>query len=580
LSSQALAFDVVSRNAIMHDPNFMGGRYRDAGKVHKRTLANITHLPSDMIENINLLLKGGCVIEDLDDNFQIIRSLPYANIKAVLSTLRQTGLDDLISSSPQSKTHKLVIAMIVSRIIHPCSKLATVRSLNKETSTSVLNDLMNIPEANENDLYHAMDWLLKRQDKIESALAGNHLADGSLVLYDVSSSYFEGSTCPLAKRGHNRDKKQGKLQIVYGLLCNKEGCPVAIEVFEGNTADPTTVKSQIEKLINRFGIKRLVIVGDRGMLTSARIREELEPVEGIDWISALKSPQIRKIVADDKFDRSLFDQQDLAEITHPDFPGERLIICYNPFLDDKRKKTRESLLAATEKDLQKVVNAISRKRKPLRGVKDIGMAVGKIINTHKVGKHFNIEIAESVFAFQRKKESIETEAELDGIYVIRTSVPAEQMTAEQTVHSYKQLSAVEQAFRSLKTVDLKIRPIYHYLADRVKAHVFLCMLAYYVEWHMRQRLAPMLFDDEDKEMAETLRTSPVKAARPSPGATYKATTKKCEQDGQPVHSFQTLLSDLATITRNTVTFSGRQFNKITTPTPVQQKALNLLKVRL
>jgi transposase len=554
--------------------------YRDGGKVHKRTLANITHLPSDLIESMTLLLKGGRVIEDFDDSVQIIRSLPYANIKAVLSTLRQTGLDKILSASPQSKNHKLVIAMIVSRIIHPCSKLATARSLNEQTSVSVLGDLLNIPEANENDLYHAMDWLLKRQGTIESSLADQQVADGSLVLYDVSSSYFEGVCCPLAKRGHNRDKKQGKLQIVYGLLCSKEGCPMAVEVFEGNTADPTTVKSQIEKLINRFGIKRLVIVGDRGMLTSARIREELEPVEGIDWISALKSPQIRKIMADDKFDRSLFDQRDLAEITHPDFPGERLIICYNPFLDDKRKNTRESLLAATEKDLQKVVNAISRKRKPLQGAKEIGMAVGKVINAHKVGKHFTLEIADSAVTFQRKKDSIEAEAELDGIYVIRTSVLAEQMSAEQTVHSYKQLSAVEQAFRSLKTVDLKVRPIYHYLADRVKAHVFLCMLAYYVEWHMRRRLAPMLFDDDDKQTAEALRTSPVKPAKVSPAAQRKATTKKCEQDGQPVHSFQTLLADLATITRNTIKLAGEQFDKITRPTPLQQKALNLLKVRL
>ena len=312
-------------------------------------------------------------------------------------------------------------------------------------------------------------------------LADKHLEDGSLVLYDVSSSYFEGNSCPLAKRGHNRDKKQGKLQIVYGLLCDKVGCPVAIEVFEGNTADPKTLKIQIEKLMNRFGLKRIIIVGDRGMLTSARIREELEPVEGIDWITALKTPQIRKLMADDKIERSLFDTQDIAEIKHPDFPGERLIVCYNPLLDDKRKKTREDLLAATEKKLQKVVNAISRKRKLLRSVKEIGIAVGKVINAHKVGKHFKIDITESSFNFQRKKGSIETEAELDGFYVIRTSVPKEQMSAKETVKSYKQLSVVEQAFRSLKTVDLKVRPIYHYLANRVKVHVFLCMLAYYVQ---------------------------------------------------------------------------------------------------
>jgi transposase len=554
--------------------------YRDAGKVHKRTLANISHLPGETIEQIRILLKGGSVIEDFDNNFQIIRSLPYANVKAVLSTLQQTGLNNAISSSEQSKNHKLVIAMIVSRIINPCSKLATVRSLNEQTSSMVLNDLLDIADINENDLYHAMDWLLKRQDKIETSLAKKHLKDGSLVLYDVSSSYFEGSSCPLAKRGNNRDKKNGMLQIVYGLLCNSEGCPVAIEVFEGNTADPKTVKIQIEKLMNRFGLKRMVIVGDRGMLTSARIREELEPVESIDWITALKTPQIRKIMADDKIERSLFDKQDIAEITHPDFPGERLIVCYNPLLDDKRKKTRESLLAATEKRLQKVVNAILRKRKPLRTVKEIGIAVGKVINKHKVGKHFNIEITESSLIFQRKKESIETESGLDGFYVIRTSVSKEHMTAEQTVKSYKQLSAVEQAFRSLKTVDLKIRPIYHYLADRVKAHVFLCMLAYYVEWHMRQLLAPMLFDDDDKVTAEYLRTSPVKDAQASPKAKRKAVTKKCEQDGQPVHSFQTLLADLATITRNTIKLAGKKFDKITTPTLLQQKALNLLKVKL
>lgn len=553
--------------------------YRDAGKVHKRTLANITHLPDAIVESISALLKGGRVVEDFEDNLEITRSLPYANIKAVLSTLRQIGLDDILSSSPNSKNHKLAVAMIVSRIIDPRSKLATSRMLDQETSSAVLGDLLGLPDVAENDLYQAMDWLLERQDKIEFSLSQKHLEDGSLVLYDVSSSYFEGRCCPLAKRGHNRDKKEGKLQIVYGLLCNKEGCPVAIEVFEGNTADPMTVKIQIEKLMGRFGLKRLIMVGDRGMLTSARIRQELEPVDGIDWISALKSTQIRKIMDDGKIERSLFDTQDIAEIKHPDFPGERLIVCYNPFLADNRSRTRQELLAATEKDLQKIVNATVRKNKPLRAVKEIGIAVGKVVNKHKVAKHFRVEITESSLAFHRKNESIETESELDGFYVIRTSVAEQQMTAVQTVKAYKQLSAVEQAFRSLKTVDLKIRPIFHYLADRVRAHVFLCMLAYYVEWHMRQRLSPMLFDDDDKGAAEGLRTSPVKAAQVSPSAKRKAATKK-SQDGQPIHSFQTLLADLATITRNTVKFAGKQFDKITTPTPLQQKALNLLKVRL
>ena len=554
--------------------------YREDGKVHKRTLANITHLPDEIIEQIRKLLKGGSVIENLDDDFQIIRSLPYANVKAALSTLRQIGLDKIISSSPQSKNHKLVTAMIIARIINPCSKLATARSLNQETCSSVLSDLLNIPDINENDLYNAMDWLLTRQDKIETSLADKHLENGSLVLYDVSSSYFEGSCCPLAKRGHDKDHKKSKLIVVYGLLCNKEGCPVAIEVFQGNTGDPSTVKAQIEKLTNRFDLKRIIIVGDRGMLTSARIKEDLKPIEGIDWISALKTPQIRKIMRDNEIEKSLFDQQDIAEITHPDFPDERLMVCYNPLLETKRKKTRQSLLTATEKELQKIAKATLRKRKPLKTVKETGIAVGKVINKYKVGKHFEIEIKEGFLAFHRKQDSIDAEAKLDGIYIIRTSVPQEHLTAEEAVKSYKQLSVVEQAFRSLKTVDLKIRPIGHYLEDRVRSHIFLCMLAYYVEWHMRQQLAPMLFDDDDKQASEQLRSSPVRDAQPSPKAKHKATTKKCREDGRDVHSFQTLLDDLATVTRNTVELAGQQFDKITTPTPTQQKALNLLKVRL
>ena len=554
--------------------------FREDGKVNKRTLANISHLPDEIIEQIGKLLKGGSVVENPEDNFQIIRSLPYANVKAVLSTLRQIGLDKIISSSPQSKNHKLVIAMIIARIINPCSKLATVRSLNQQTCSSVLSDLLNMPDINENDLYHAMDWLLERQDKIELSLADKHLANGSLVLYDVSSSYFEGLCCPLAKRGHDKDHKKSKLIIVYGLLCNQKGCPVAIEVFEGNTGDPTTVKAQVEKITNRFGLERIIMVGDRGMLTSARINEDLKPVDGIDWISALKAPQIRKIMRDHNIEKSLFDQQDIAEITHPDFPDERLMVCYNPLLETKREKTRQSLLTATEKELQKIVKATLRQRKPLQTVKEIGIAVGKVINKHKVAKHFEVDIKESFLAFQRKQDSIDAEAKLDGIYIIRTSVPQEHLTADETVQSYKQLSVVEQAFRSLKTVDLKIRPIGHYLEGRVRSHTFLCMLAYYVEWHMRQQLAPMLFDDDDKQTAEQLRLSPVKDAQPSPKAKHKATTKKCLEDDQVVHSFQTLLDDLATVTRNTVELAGQQFDKITTPTPTQQKALNLLKVQL
>lgn len=551
--------------------------YRQDGKVHKRTLANITHLSDEVIDGIARLLKGGQVIEDFEDDFQVIRSLPYGHVFAILSVINAIGLKPMMSSK-DGKELKLVIALIVSRIVHPGSKLATARSMSSETCSTALGELLGIERVSETDFYHAMDWLLKRQDKIESALARKHLGEGSLVLYDVSSSYFEGQCCPLAKRGHNRDKKQGKLQIVYGLLCDKKGCPVAIEVFEGHTADPKTLKGQIEKLRDRFGLERVILVGDRGMLTSARIREELAPQDGLDWISALKAPSIRKIMKDQQIERSLFDRQDMAEITHPDFPGERLIVCHNPLLEQKREKTRQDLLAATEKQLEKIKNAVLRKRKPLRSVKEIGLAVGKIINKYKVAKHFKLTITEDFISWQRKAEAIESEARLDGFYIIRTSVEEKELSTDETVKVYKGLSLVEQAFRSLKTVDLKIRPIFHRLADRVKAHVFLCMLAYYVEWHMRERLAPILFDDDDKE--NTPQQSPVKPAPPSERARRKAASKHGADDGQPVHSFQTLLDDLATITRNTVEINSERFDKITIPTALQQKAMKLLKVRL
>ena len=553
--------------------------YRQDGKVHKRTLANITHLSDELIDAIGKLLKGGQIIEDFKDDFHIIRSLPYGHVQSILSVINDIGLKPLISSRG-GKELKLVIAMIVSRMVNPGSKLATARSISSETCSTALGDLLEIERVSETDFYCAMDWLLKRQDKIESSLARKHLEDGSLVLYDVSSSYFEGTCCPLAQRGHNRDKKQGKLQIVYGLLCDKNGCPVAIEVFEGNTADPKTVKVQMEKLRNRFGLKRVIIVGDRGMLTRARIREELAPEEGLDWISALKAPSIRKIMEDEQIDRSLFDQQDLAKITHPDFPGERLIMCYNPLLEQKREKTRQELLVATEKQLEKIKNAVLRKRKPLRGVKEIGIAVGKVINKYKVGKHFKITLTDDSILWQRKEDSIKSEARLDGFYIIRTSVEEKILNTHETVKAYKQLSLVEQAFRSLKAVDLKIRPIYHYLAGRVKAHVFLCMLAYYVEWHMRERLAPILFDDDDKENAQRERQSPVKPAQPSERVRHKTAFKRCEDDDPPVHSFGSLLNDLVTITRNTIEINGERFDKITVPTALQQKALKLLKVRL
>jgi len=420
--------------------------------------------------------------------------------------------------------------------------------------------------------------LLERQVAIENKLAQRHMAEGTLMLYDVSSSYFEGRSCPLAQLGHNRDGKKGKLQIVFGLLCNPEGCPVAVEVFEGSRGDPKTLSSQIQKVRERFGLKRVVFVGDRGLLTSRRITEELKPVEGLDWITALRAPTIRSLVEQGVIQPSLFDETDLAEVNSPDYPGERLIVCRNPFLAQERRRKREQLLQATERELAKVVQTTQRDKRRLKGADKIGLRVGRVLNRYKVGKHFRVEISEESFWYERDQHKIAQEAELDGIYVIRTSVPETLLDAEQTVRAYKGLSVVERAFRSMKTVDLKVRPIHHRLADRVRSHVFLCVLAYYVEWHMRQALAPMLFDDDDKAEGEALRESVVAPAQRSLKAQTKALSKRTE-DGLPVHSFQSLLKDLATITRNKVMVVGENFEQMTTPTPVQQRAFDLLQIR-
>ena len=405
--------------------------------------------------------------------------------------------------------------MMVARIVEPRSKLATARGLREETQCSSLAELLGIEQADEDDLYAAMDWLLTRQEPIEQALARRHLSEGSLVLYDVTSTYFEGHCCPLAQYGHPCDKP-GKLQIIFGLLCNQEGCPVAVEVFEGNTGDPATLKFQVKKLRERFGLERVVWVGDRGMLTEARIREDLQGVEGLDWISALRAPAIRQLVKGGLLQLSLFDKTDLAEIHSPDYPGERLVVCKNPLLAEERARKRKALLQATEVELKKVVEATQRHKRRLKGKDQIGLRVGKVFNRFKVAKHFDITITEEGFSYERNIERISQEAALDGLYVIRTRVSQAVLSAEQTVGAYKGLAVVERAFRSYKTVDLKVRPIYHYLADRVRAHVFLCMLAYYVEWHMRQKLAPMLFDDEDKALVHKQRASIVAPAQRLP----------------------------------------------------------------
>ena len=546
------------------------------GKVVKHTLANLSHWPTPQIDGLRRVLKGESVVAPAEA-FQIQRAAPHGHVAAVLGTLRRLGLERILSRT-HCPERDLVVAMIVARILEPSSKLATCRGLRRETATSSLASLLGLDQTvDQAHLYRALDWLLHRQQNIENALAKRHLSEGSLVLYDVSSTYFEGRRCPLARFGHSRDERSGNLQIIFGLLTAPEGCPVAVEVFEGNTGDPTTVAPQVDKLRQRFGLKQVILVGDRGMLTSARIREDLQPQPGLLWISALKSIQIQQLVARGALQLSLFDQLDLAEIHHPSYPGERLIACRNPLLAEERSRKRKALLEATEKQLNKIVAATQRKRKPLHGRKEIGLAVGKVLGRFKMGKHFSLFIEDDGFRCQRKQSNIEREAALDGIYVIRTSVPAEALSSEKVVERYKGLSDVERAFRSLKSVDLKVRPIYHYLADRVRAHVFLCMLAYYVEWHMRRALVPLLFDDDDPQAAQAARKNIVSPAQRSPQAKRKDTLK-ITSDGLPVHSFQTLLKDLATLTLNEVRVGQQTMRMLATPTPVQLRALQLLQV--
>jgi len=557
--------------------------FRENGKVKSRTIANISHLRSQQIEALRLALAGSLPTSGtaLPDSFQISRSLPHGHAAAVLGCLRNLKLDAILDSAA-SRQRDLVVAMIVARILDPASKLATARGLNSDTLSSSLGDLLGLDSAHESELYDAMDWLLPRQARIEQELAKRQLSGGGLVLYDLTSTYFEGRHCPLGKLGHSRDDKSGKAQIVFGLLRNAQGCPVAVEVFEGNTGDPKTVASQIDKLRTRFGLQDVVLVGDRGMITSARIREDLPTSHGIQWISALRANQIQKLAKDGCLQMSLFDQTDLVEIAHPSFPGERLIACYNPLLAEERARKRPDLLAATEKQLAKIAAATQRVRRPLRGKHNIGVRAGKILNRYKMGKHFQLRIEEDSFHYQRMTANIEREQSLDGIYVIRTSVKQEALSSRQVVASYKSLSGVERAFRSLKTVDLHVRPIHHRLPDRVRARIFLCMLAYYVEWHMRQLLAPLLFDDDDKEQAQAARASIVAPATRSSSAKRKARTR-LTADGLKVHSFRTLLADLATITKNIIQPTDKvtaAFDMLTRPTALQQRAFELLSVKL
>src|SRR5271170_2117938 len=457
--------------------------YRKNGKVHKRTLCNLSDWPEAHIEGLRGVLKGGTVIPAERDAFTVIRSLPHGHVAAALGTAHQIGLDRILGPDG-NRCRELVLAMLVSRILDPASKLATARALSPDTAASSLGEALGLGAVDDDELYAALDWLLVRQPAIETILAKRHLTNATLVLYDVSSSYMEGRCCPLAKRGYSRDGRRGTLQIVYGLLCAPDGCPVAIEIFDGNTADPMTLATQVAKLKQRFHLDHVVLVGDRGMITQARITDDIKPA-GLDWITALRAPAIKALLDGGALQMSLFDDRDMAGITSPEFPGERLIVCRNRALASERARKREDLLAATERDLARIAAAVARKRQPLRGKAAIGLEIGAVLDKHKMAKHFALDITDTSFTFARKTDEITREAALDGLYVVRTSLPATALDDTATVRSYKSLSLVERAFRCIKTVDLQIRPVYHWLADRVRAHVFVCMLAYYLEWHMR-----------------------------------------------------------------------------------------------
>jgi hypothetical protein len=545
--------------------------WREGKKVRKRTIANLSHWPYEKIESLRRLLKDEPLVV-AQETFVIERSIAHGHVEAVLETIKKLGLDRFLAAT-RSRERDLVVAMIAERLIHPCSKLATTRLWH----TTTLAEELGVGDADEEDLYGAMDWLLVRQDRIERKLARRHLCEGSLVLYDVTSSYYEGRCCPLAQYGHDRDGKKGRPIIVYGLMTDGAGRPVAVEAYRGDTGDPSTVPEQAEKLRERFGLSRLVLVGDRGMLTQAQI-EKLRAYPGLSWISALRSPAIRNLVEGGFLQMSLFDRKDLAEIHSPDFPCERLVACFNPLLAEERRRKRRDLIVATEKELEKIVREVSRRTRSPLGKEEIGKRVGKVIGRYKMGKHFTVTIGEGTFSYERNEVRIRQEEALDGIYVIRTSEPADRLGAEDTVRSYKNLTQVERAFRSLKGLDLLIRPIWHHTADHVRAHFFICMLAYYVEWHMRKALAPLLFDDEELDGNRKTR-DPVKPAKPSVSAEKKK-ARRLTSEGFVVHSFDTLLEELGTRCRNRCRIQsepqGPTFYQTTEMSPLQKRAFQLL----
>jgi len=548
---------------------------REGGKIRKRTLANLSCLPPSAIDVLRRSLRGETLVS-AEDAVQVERSAPYGHVAAVLGTIRRLKLDQVLGTKGSPERDR-VLAMVVARVLSPDSKLATARGLGEESAFSALSDAIGLEAVSPDSLYRALDWLLERQPAIEARLAAKHLSEGTLLLYDVTSTYLEGRHCPLAAHGYSRDGKPGKMQLVFGLLTTPEGCPVAVEVFSGNTADPATLASAVEKARERFGLRHVVWVADRGLLTNARIEAELQPDADFDWITALRAPAVQALYEEGVLQLSLFDQHDLAEIRSSAFPGERLVACRNPLLGEERARKREALLESTEKELEKIRKAVARERNPLRGREKIGVRVGGVLGRFKMAKHFRIEITDTAFGFERDPERIEDEAKLDGIYVIRTSVPKEEMTPEVAVLAYKSLSQVERAFRSAKT-DLDVRPLHHHTEPRVRAHVFLCMLAYYVEWHLRRSLAPLLFQDHDRPAAAEQRASVVAKAGISPAAKRKKARRKTD-DGLPVHSFVTLLADLATATRTRLRVGEHAVTKLALLTPLQERAFQLLEVR-
>jgi transposase len=543
--------------------------YRVGMKVCKRTLANLSELSATQIESMRAVLRGD-VLRTIAPTFEITRSQSHGHVQAVCLAMQRLGFSSLLASKPCPE-RDLVAAMVASRIISPATKLATTRLWH----TSTLAAEFGVAGATEDDLYAAMDWLLAGQDRIQKKLASRHLQQDALVLYDLSSSYFEGTHCPLAKLGYSRDGKRGTLQVNYGLLTDARGCPVAISVHEGNTADSTTFLPEVTRLREQFGIKQMVMVGDRGMISQKAI-DEMSQNGDVAWITALRSSAIRTLVEQGQVQMGLFDERNLLEISSPDFPGERLVACRNPELAKLRSHTRSDLLAVTEKSLQSIQSRVAAAK--LVGADKIGVAVGKVVNRYKVAKHFELLITDHSFTFTRKQDSIAAEAALDGLYIIRTSVKAQRMDAPTCVRTYKSLSQVERAFRSIKTMDLKVRPIHHHLEGRVRAHIFLCMLAYYVEWHMRQVWGELLFADEDKEAKLT--RDPVAPAKRSDAAMNKVLSRTLE-DGSPVHSWHTLMAELASIVRNTCRTPGSAtdtpaFDITTSPNKKQKRALELV----